>query len=209
MRRRCTARSKQSGDRCRQAPIVGGTVCRFHGGAAPQVQASARERIAALVDPAIDALQRALKHRDIGAAVRAARDLLDRAGYAAARAIELRGATLEDIIAGSYQPAEGSAAFADVCRAPAPESSAAAQDPGGGGDGDGSEGTERRAAPVDSVDSVDTRAARDRVPPFPYCQPGASADSVPTRPEGAASGDQDVLRVDERPLTWPRPRRRD
>ena len=45
--------------------------------------ARGEDRIAALVDPAIDALQRALDHKDVNAAVRAARDLLDRAGLAA------------------------------------------------------------------------------------------------------------------------------
>lgn len=43
--RRCSARSKRSGERCRRAPIVGGTVCTMHGGAAPQVRAAARRRL--------------------------------------------------------------------------------------------------------------------------------------------------------------------
>ena len=83
MDRRCTARSKRSGQRCKRRPIPGGSVCVMHGGAAPQVKLAAKDRIAVLVDPAIDALQRALAHKDINAAVRAARDLLDRAGLAA------------------------------------------------------------------------------------------------------------------------------
>jgi hypothetical protein len=41
---RCSAKSKQTGERCKQRPVPGGTVCRFHGGAAPQVQAKAEER---------------------------------------------------------------------------------------------------------------------------------------------------------------------
>jgi len=45
--RRCTARSKRSGDRCKRAPIPGGSVCIMHGGAAPQVRRAARERAAA------------------------------------------------------------------------------------------------------------------------------------------------------------------
>jgi hypothetical protein len=83
MERRCSARSKQSGRRCKRHPIPGGTVCVMHGGKAPQVQQSARDRITALVHPAIDTLERALSDGDVNAAVRAARDLLDRAGYAA------------------------------------------------------------------------------------------------------------------------------
>lgn len=44
--RRCTARSKQSGQRCRRAAIVGGSVCHFHGGGAPQVRRVALRRVA-------------------------------------------------------------------------------------------------------------------------------------------------------------------
>lgn len=34
-RRQCTARAKQTGERCRKAPVTGRTVCRSHGGATP------------------------------------------------------------------------------------------------------------------------------------------------------------------------------
>lgn len=44
--RRCTATSKRSGERCRRAAIVGGTVCKVHGGGAPQVAAAAVRRSA-------------------------------------------------------------------------------------------------------------------------------------------------------------------
>jgi len=44
MKPQCTARSKQTGERCKQRPVKGGTVCRFHGGAAPQVAAAAEQR---------------------------------------------------------------------------------------------------------------------------------------------------------------------
>lgn len=47
----CTARSSRTGKHCRKAPIAGGTVCRTHGGAAPQVQRKAAERLADLIDP--------------------------------------------------------------------------------------------------------------------------------------------------------------
>lgn len=53
---RCTANSKQSGERCRNRPTPGAVTCRFHGSAAPQVRASARRRLMAAVDPAVDAL---------------------------------------------------------------------------------------------------------------------------------------------------------
>lgn len=38
---------RKDGERCRRAPIAGGTVCRWHGGEAPQVRAAAQKRIAA------------------------------------------------------------------------------------------------------------------------------------------------------------------
>jgi hypothetical protein len=43
-RQRCSARSKQTGEQCKLSAIPGGTTCRFHGGAAPQVRAKAKER---------------------------------------------------------------------------------------------------------------------------------------------------------------------
>jgi hypothetical protein len=43
----CSAHSKRSGKRCKQPAIPGGTVCRFHGGGAPQVIAKAQERLEA------------------------------------------------------------------------------------------------------------------------------------------------------------------
>jgi hypothetical protein len=55
-RDRCTANSRQSGDRCRNRPRPGATVCRFHGASAPQVAKSARRRLLEAVDPAISAL---------------------------------------------------------------------------------------------------------------------------------------------------------
>lgn len=43
-RRRCSGRSKQTGEPCKQPPVPGAGVCRFHGGAAPQVRAAAERR---------------------------------------------------------------------------------------------------------------------------------------------------------------------
>lgn len=50
---RCIAKSKQTGAQCKQRPHPGATVCRFHGGAAPQVKAKAAARLAALLDPSL------------------------------------------------------------------------------------------------------------------------------------------------------------
>lgn len=43
-RRQCTAKAKQSGNRCKRAPAQGATVCNIHGGAAGPVKAKAAER---------------------------------------------------------------------------------------------------------------------------------------------------------------------
>ena len=76
--------------------IPGGTVCRFHGGAAPQVQASARARLAALVDPAINYLGKALKQRAVNpVGFAAARDVLDRNGFKPKEVIETQVTTYD------------------------------------------------------------------------------------------------------------------
>ena len=91
--RQCTAKSKRSGQRCKRAPIRGGNVCSMHGGKAPQVEGSARERLASLVDPAIVALRKALEADDLNATLRAARLVLDRTGYGPTKTIVGDGAT--------------------------------------------------------------------------------------------------------------------
>jgi hypothetical protein len=81
--RRCRAKSHRSGERCKKAAINGGTVCQTHGGGAPQVKAKAAERLAALVDPAIDTLDKSMKVDNPAVALAAAKDVLDRAGHKA------------------------------------------------------------------------------------------------------------------------------
>src|SRR3990167_1090139 len=48
--RRCTAKNR-AGQRCQKAAMLRGTVCRNHGGAAPQVKRKAAERLIDLIDP--------------------------------------------------------------------------------------------------------------------------------------------------------------
>lgn len=91
LKRRCKAKSKQSGKQCAQAPIPGGEVCRFHGGAAPQVIAKARERLAALVDPAIDQLAKLLTTRKSDVALKAVKDVLDRNDLKAPNQVKVHG----------------------------------------------------------------------------------------------------------------------
>jgi hypothetical protein len=47
---KCSARSSRTGKPCQRYPAVGATVCRVHGGAAPQVQKAARRRLEQAAD---------------------------------------------------------------------------------------------------------------------------------------------------------------
>lgn len=78
----CRATSKASGKPCGRTAEPGATVCRYHGGAAPQVKRKAALRLLELVDPAVATLARvmaspAAKDSD---KIRAAENVLDRAG---------------------------------------------------------------------------------------------------------------------------------
>ena len=59
--------------------MLGSTVCRYHGGAAPQVQAKAIERLLALQHPALSRLAQLVEQTDYpSTAYQAVRDVLDR-----------------------------------------------------------------------------------------------------------------------------------
>lgn len=89
--RRCTAHSSQTGERCKRSAIKGGTVCASHGGRAPQVKKSAKERLEELIEPALAGLHKALKSNDLGSIVKASQIVLDRTGFHPSQAIELTG----------------------------------------------------------------------------------------------------------------------
>ena len=75
---RCKATTR-AGTQCGSKPIQGVTVCRMHGGAAPQVKAKARARLQALQNPAIDRLAKLIDQDEFPTvAYVAARDVLDR-----------------------------------------------------------------------------------------------------------------------------------
>lgn len=78
----CKAKTK-GGKPCRGQAISGATVCRLHGGSAPQVREAARVRLLELIDPALATLARSLKLKGPAAnvALAAARDVLDRTGF--------------------------------------------------------------------------------------------------------------------------------
>lgn len=79
-RRRCKARNRRGGQ-CKRYPIPGGTVCKMHGGAAPQVKRKAALRLQELVDPALKVLAREMVSAEKSSdRLRAVENVLDRAG---------------------------------------------------------------------------------------------------------------------------------
>ena len=51
---KCQATSSRTGKHCKKWAIRGGTVCRTHGGAAPQVKAAAEQRVKDMLTEALD-----------------------------------------------------------------------------------------------------------------------------------------------------------
>lgn len=104
----CTATKHRTGEPCRMAAIVGGTVCPAHGGRAPQVRAAALARLEAAVPSTLDKLI-SLRDQasDLAVSLRASVDIMDRAGYRPADQLKLSGdaeAPLEIIISRPVRP---------------------------------------------------------------------------------------------------------
>lgn len=87
----CTARSKRTGKRCKAPSMLGGNVCRAHGGAAPQTRAKAQRRLQQAADILVQRLLGLALDGDTpdAVALQAIRDALDRAGLGAKQALEL------------------------------------------------------------------------------------------------------------------------
>lgn len=78
MESRCKATNRK-GQRCGKPHIPGGTVCRMHGGAAPQVKQAAMARLMALQQPAITRIGQLIEQTAFPTVSYAAsRDVLDR-----------------------------------------------------------------------------------------------------------------------------------
>lgn len=76
---RCTAHGKHSKKPCKNPAIMGGTVCRMHGGAAPQVMLAAEERLKAMEIPALIRLDELMHQKEFpSVAIAAVKDALDR-----------------------------------------------------------------------------------------------------------------------------------
>lgn len=89
----CTARGKRSGKRCTRPVVPGCTVCRYHGGAAPQVRAAGLERLRQMQEMAIDRLQAlALDGQYPSTSYQAVRDILDRTMGRPAETVAVTGA---------------------------------------------------------------------------------------------------------------------
>jgi len=64
--RRCTATAKSTGERCERPAIKGSNVCYQHGGAAPQVEKKAQERLDEMADSVTADMQEVVKDlRDV------------------------------------------------------------------------------------------------------------------------------------------------
>lgn len=57
---KCAAHSSRTGEPCQKWPIAGATVCRTHGGSAPQVKRKALERLKERQAPAVEVLAQAI-----------------------------------------------------------------------------------------------------------------------------------------------------
>jgi hypothetical protein len=112
--RRCRAHSARTGDRCKKAAILGGTVCATHGGSAPQVRRRADERLRDLqpsavirLEEALGAVQRQLDRHglvvDVGPdhaiRVRTAQAILDRTGMGPSQRIDVNNPAGERLLA--------------------------------------------------------------------------------------------------------------
>ena len=91
----------QSGKRCRREAIEGSIVCEIHGGLAPQVRRRAAERVLLTADEAIQVIKSLISDPTVPAGVRlkAAQDLADRAGLAAAQVHKIVPSPVDPVIA--------------------------------------------------------------------------------------------------------------
>lgn len=97
----CTAHSKQTKNRCRNGSIPGGKVCRFHGGAIPQVKAAAelrvKEALEAMLPKGLLRYGTLIDSETDSVALGAVRDLLDRTGHKPTERQEVLNYMPEDV----------------------------------------------------------------------------------------------------------------
>ena len=87
---RCSA-TKRNGEPCNRYALKGATVCTSHGGNLPSIRESAREKLLALVLPAISELEQVLSSATTAPSekLRAIQIILDRTGYGTKSELEV------------------------------------------------------------------------------------------------------------------------
>lgn len=92
---------RTNGEPCGNYPMRGGTVCRKHGGGAPQVRKKAAERIAEAADDAAALLVQFMEDpkNDTKVRTQIAQDLLNRAGYGGKNAVDLKVSVFDEAVA--------------------------------------------------------------------------------------------------------------
>lgn len=96
--------ARSNGERpCGNYAINGSTVCRFHGGATPQVKKKARERLMDMIDPAVTHLQKIIEKDTTSDAdrLRAIQMLLDRTGYGIRSEVVIEAKPWEKLVDGN------------------------------------------------------------------------------------------------------------
>ncbi len=93
---RCTAKSKQAGQRCSRYKTAGHAVCYYHGSASPQAKNKVDRLFALAADLALETLVTEMEQAPNSSdRIRAARSILDRAGYGPLRRVEITTDALE------------------------------------------------------------------------------------------------------------------
>ena len=99
MSQRCSAQSKQKHQQCGHWAIPGGTVCRYHGGLAPQVKSAAEKRLEDLRPKAVVYLDWLLDQREYpSAGLGAAKDVLDRNDGKPHESVDMRLSGSVDVV---------------------------------------------------------------------------------------------------------------
>lgn len=102
--KRCTAHSSRTGKPCKGFRVPGATVCKMHGGSAPQVRAKAQQRLTEAADRMARQLLHMATDETVADTVKLAaiRDALDRAGVTQKTAVEIQVTTkpYEELLGG-------------------------------------------------------------------------------------------------------------
>ena len=92
----CSAKSKQSGQQCSRYKTPGHKVCYYHGSDSPQAKSKVDRLFALAADIALETLVNEVQQAESSAdRIRAARSILDRAGYGPLRRLEITTDALE------------------------------------------------------------------------------------------------------------------